>query len=140
MQPPTSLSAAGDTVFCVKGNLRDEGSNCGLKLLLSYQGMEEEQSVAFPNKSTATPRLLLFPPGIMGRREGGIGGGEDDSADIKNKLYKRPLPLRRRSGYIGAKNTPCLKASFSTQSLGYQMYPRRQENGKFCSPAELRAH
>ena len=139
MQPPTSLSAAGDTVFCVKGNLRDEGSNCGLKLLLSYQGMEEEQSVAFPNKSTATPRLLLFPPGIMGRREGGIGGGEDDSADIKNKLYKRPLPLRRRSGYIGAKNT-FLKASFSTQSLGYQMYPRRQENGKFCSPAELRAH
>ena len=102
MQPPTSLSAAGDTVFCVKGNLRDEGSNCGLKLLLSYQGMEEEQSVAFPNKSTATPRLL-FPPGIMGRREGGIGGGEDDSADIKNKLYKRPLPLRRRSGYIVAK-------------------------------------
>ena len=139
MQPPTSLSAAGDTVFCVKGNLRDEGSNCGLKLLLSYQGMEEEQSVAFPNKSTATPRLLLFPTGIMGRREGGIGGGEDDSADIKNKLYKRPLPLRRRSGYIGAKNTG-LKASFSTQSLGYQMYPRRQENGKFCSPAELRAH
>ena len=138
MQPPTSLSAAGDTVFCVKGNLRDEGSNCGLKLLLSYQGMEEEQSVAFPNKSTATPRLL-FPPGIMGRREGGIGGGEDDSADIKQG-YKRPLPLRRRSGYIGAKNTPCLKASFSTQSLGYKMYPRRQENGKFCSPAELRAH
>jgi len=79
MQPPTSLSAAGDTVFCVKGNLRDEGSNCGLKLLLSYQGMEEEQSVAFPNKSTATPRLL-FPLGIMGRREGGIGGGEDDSS------------------------------------------------------------
>ena len=110
MQPPTSLSAAGDTVFCVKGNLRDEGSNCGLKLLLSYQGMEEEQSVAFPNKSTATPRLLLFPPGIMGRREGGIGGGEDDSADIKNKLYKRPLPLRRRSGYIGAKNTRFFKS------------------------------
>ena len=106
MQPPTSLSAAGDTVFCVKGNLRDEGSNCGLKLLLSYQGMVE-QSLAFPNKSTPP---FLFPPGIMGRREGGIGGGEDDSADIKNKLYKRPLPLRRRSGYIGAKNTRFFKS------------------------------
>ena len=80
MQPPTSLSAAGDTVFCelAGGNLRDEGSNCGLKLLLSYQGMVE-QSLAFPNKSTPP---FLVPPGIMGRREGG-GGGEDDSADIK---------------------------------------------------------
>ena len=88
MQPPTSLSAAGDTVFCeLAGNLRDEGSNCGLKLLLSYQGMVE-QSLAFPNKSTPP---FLVPPGIMGRREGG-GGGEDDSADI-NKVYYRPLPF-----------------------------------------------
>ena len=65
MQPPTSLSAAGDTVFCVAGNLRVDGCNCGLKLLLSYQGTEEAQggekslpevAGAFPNKST--PRMF----------------------------------------------------------------------------------
>ena len=66
MQPPTSLSAAGDTVFCVAGNLRVDGCNCGLKLLLSYQGTEDEEAQgvekslpevgAFPNKST--PRMF----------------------------------------------------------------------------------